>query len=114
MVFFGAGFVEGIWPAVQFEGRADGSKRNLNCLHSDARAFGKFTFSNSVGKKFQGGNLFVWGNFGEVWVHVNFSAVFLPMMPKALPFLVTCRHDAIVHGFVNSIVMTREAVAGFR
>ena len=107
-------FVAGAGATFQFEGRADGSKCNLNRLHLDASALGKFTRSNSAGKDSQGGDLLGWGFCGKHGVHVTLFAVFLPMIPEALPFDVTCRHDAIVHGSVKSIAMTLETVAEFR
>ena len=30
-----------------------------------------------------------------------------PMVPKALPFVVTCLHDAMVHGFISSSELMR-------
>jgi len=105
------GLVAWIWESVQFKGRADSSERDLNCLHSDRSAAGKCTFPNSVGEHSQGGRLLGSGVVGEAGVQVKEVAVGDPMVPKAFPFAVSRRHDAIVDGPVNKIAIMRETIA---
>ena len=114
VVFFGSGLVAGVGEAFHFKGRGDRPECDFNSLHSYARLGGKFAFSNSVGKTSQGGDLLFCGFCGEERVHVSLSAVCLPMIPKALPFFVVCRHDAIVHGSVNSKAMILETTVPLR
>ena len=70
--------------------------------------------SNLLGERSQIGDAHGWGCVGEAGVHVKLSAVLDPMVPKALPFVVTCRHNAIVHGFVNSVAIIFETTLLFR
>ena len=77
-------------------------------MHSDTSAGGIFAMSNSLCNRCQGGDAHGWGGFGKAGVHVKLSAVLDPMVPKVLPFVVTCRHDAIVHGFINSVAIIFE------
>ena len=50
----------------------------------------------------------------EAVVHVKLVAVGLPMVPKAFPFAVGCRHEAMVHGCICNIAIMAETVLEFK
>ena len=100
--------VGGVRESLQFEGLADGTKRDLNGASSDLRAFAVITSPapdseaekevNSVGSR----------DICEHGVHAKWLDEFAPKLPIALPFVVIRSHDPSVDVSPRSSEKIRE------
>ena len=102
------GIVGGVAESVQFKGRADGSKRNLDCRSADSTASSESSRTDFCSKGAEELNLLDVGDGPQVGVHVMGSHEGDPVVPIAFPFVVSRIHDPIGDGSIRSSEKTSE------
>ena len=79
-----------------FEGRADGSKRDLNGLSFDSSSIAGLSSPDPFSEAHDCADVLFFGATFETRVHLKTSGEFDPMVPMSDPFLVIRSHDASV------------------
>jgi hypothetical protein len=104
----GVGVVGGVAFSIQFEGRPNGAKRNLHRCSADATPSSVSSTTDFCSKGAEELDLFDVGEGPHVGVHVIGVHEVGPMVPIALPFVVSRIHDPIGDGCIRSSEKTSE------
>ena len=104
----GVGVVGGVTFSVQFEGRPNGSKRNLHRRSADSTAASVSSSTDFCSKGAEELDLLDVGEGPHVGLHVIGVHEVCPMVPIALPFVVSRIHDPIGDGCIRSSEKTSE------
>ena len=104
----GVGVVGGVSFSIQFEGRADGAKRNLHRCSADSTPSSVSSSTDFRSKGAEELNLFDVGEGPEMGVQLIVPHEGCQMVPIVLPFVVSRIHDPIGDGFIRSSEKTSE------